>query len=866
MSDQSKNLLNLRRRFLGSIGFNSLSIQSKLQGFILLVSLGSVVMVSLIAWYQGRATLTERVTEQLTGIRAARADQFEAFFESLYEQVRRLATEQDTIEAIVDFNKSFRQLDRSFIDPEWDDSLNTYYSEEFFPRLSENTGEEELRYGIYRPDGQAARYLQYYYISENPNPVGEKEKLLDPGDGSEYTRFHTKYHSLFREIIDNFGYYDLFLVNHRTGDIVYSVFKETDYGTNLLSGPYAQSGLADVVKAVLDNPTPGSIQFVDFKSYRPSYEAPAAFLATPIYSGVNMIGVLAVQVPTERINDIMSVDNKWEESGLGKTGEVYVVGSDQLMRSNSRFLTEAPKEYKRDVKGQGTPEEKLVLMENLGTTISLQPVTSQTAQAAIGGQKGIKIIENYRSAQVLSSYAPLDLKDVNWGIVAEIETAEVYRPLYILQMTLLIAAVIFLLVSALIAGLVSRLFTRPLYRLTEGAKTIEAGDLDTEIALQSKDEFGELAEAFQGIAHRFRQTRQELESQQQENDLLLRNFLPGAIADRLKKGETLIADRLNKITLLYAHVAGVANLSKEIPPSAITELLTKLFDEFDILAEKHGMERQRTIGADYMAVCGLTQTRLDHTQRTIKFALEILDKIQNKDFGQQAILGLQIGVHVGSVNAGIVGSQTFGYDIWGEDVYVSRRLHLQADLNQIVVTRPVYERLGDFYTFIEYPSMNVESLGEIAIWSLMTSKKMVLSQVELVESSFAKVKPIADKAGELFYQRLFEQNPDLRHLFSGDMVEQQRKLMSTLAIAVEGLRRPENIIPAVQELGRRHAGYGVMEEHYAVVGEALLWTLKQGLGDEFTLPVRRAWEEAFTYLSRIMKEAAAELDRQKVGV
>ena len=866
MSDQFKNLLNLRSRFPRGIGLNNLSIQSKLQGLLLLVSLGSVVMVSVIAWYQGRATITEQVAQQLTGIRSARAEQFEAFFESLYEQVRSLATDQDTIEAIVGFNKGFRQIDRSFVEPEWDNSLNTYYSEEFFPRLSKNTGKEKLQYSIYRPGGQAARYLQYYYIAENPNPVGEKEKLLDPGDGSEYTQFHTKYHALFREVIDNFGYYDLFLVNHKTGDIVYSVFKETDYGNNLLSGPYAQSGLSDVVKAVLANPTPGSIQIVDFKSYRPSYEAPAAFLATPIYSGVNMIGILAIQVPTERVNQIMSVDNNWEESGLGKTGEVYVAGLDLLMRSNSRFLSEAPQEYKRDVKRQGTPEAALNLIESLGTTIGLQPVASPTVQDAIGGQKGIKVIKNYRGAQVLSSYAPLDIPGVNWGIVAEIETAEVYRPLYILQITLLIAAVIFLLVSALIAGLVSRLFTRPLHHLTEGAKTIEVGDLDAEIAVKSNDEFGELAKAFQGIAHRFRQTKLELESQQQENDLLLRNFLPGAIAERLKKGETLIADRLNKITLLYAHVVGVANMSKEIPPSAITELLTKLFDEFDALADKHGMERQRTIGADYMTVCGLTQTRLDHTQRTIKFALEMLDKIQNKDLGQQATLGLQIGIHIGSVNAGIVGSQTFGYDIWGEDVYLTSRLHLQADLNQIMVTRPIYERLADLYTFIEYPPMKIESLGEIPIWSLMTSKKMVLSQVELVESSFAKVKPIADKAAELFYQRLFEQNPNLRHLFAGDMEEQQRKLMSTLAVAVEGLRHPETIIPAVQELGRRHAGYGVIEEHYVVVGEALLWTLKQGLGDEFTLPVRRAWEEAFTYLSRIMKEAAAELDREKVGV
>lgn len=867
MFNSLKNRLNLRRRYPNSLNFSNLSIQSRLQALLFLVSLSSVLVVGLIAWYQGQASLKARVIEQLTGIRAARADQFEEFFDGLYNQIVSLAANRETIEAMADFNTAFLRQEQNFTPREWEAPILDYYIKEFFPRLSKNLGEQtQLQYDNYDPTGEAAKYLQYYYIVENPNPVGEKEKLFDPGDGSQYTQFHTKYHPQFKQIIDNFGYYDLFLINHKTGDIVYSVFKETDYATNLFSGPYSQSGLAEVVRAVINNPSPDTIQVADFAAYRPSYEAPAAFLATPIYSGVNMIGVLALQVPVDKINQIMSFDNNWQESGLGKTGEVYIVGSDLLMRSDSRFWIEAPKKYKRNVARQGTPPETLRLMESLETTISLQQVPSPTAQAAIGGQTGTRMIENYRGVEVLSSYAPLDLRGLNWGILAEITTAEVYYPLSILQITLLTAAVIFILLSVLIAALASKIFTRPLHRLTKSAKKIEEGQEEAEIFIKSNDEFRDLSEAFNGIANCLQQTRQQLESQQQENYRLLRNFLPGSIADRLKKGETSIADRLNKVSLVYAHVVGAANLSKEIPPSVITELLTKLFDEFEALAEKYGLERQRIIGADYMAVCGLTQTHLDHTQRSVNFALAILDSIQHQDFGEQMPLALQIGIHVGSVNAGVVGSQTFGYDIWGEDVFLTSRLHLQADLNQVVVTRPVYERLADFYTFLEHPPVKIENYGELKIWSLVASQKMVLSQVELVESSFAKVKPIAEKAGELFYQRLFEQNPELRHLFSGDMEEQQRKLMATLAVAVEGLRRPETIIPTVQQLGRAHAGYGVKEEHYALVGEALLWTLKQGLGEDFTLPVRRAWEEAFAYLSGIMKEAAVELEREKIGV
>jgi len=138
--------------------------------------------------------------------------------------------------------------------------------------------------------------------------------------------------------------------------------------------------------------------------------------------------------------------------------------------------------------------------------------------------------------------------------------------------------------------------------------------------------------------------------------------------------------------------------------------------------------------------------------------------------------------------------------------------------------------------------------------------------VDLVQSSFAKVKPISENAAELFYQRLFELEPSFRRLFKGDMKEQERKLMATLVIAVEDLRHPDQIIGSVQKLGRDHAGYGVKAEYYDIVGEALLWTLAQGLGEEFTTPVRKAWEEAYTFLSEIMKEAAAELELEKIGV
>ena len=136
---------------------------------------------------------------------------------------------------------------------------------------------------------------------------------------------------------------------------------------------------------------------------------------------------------------------------------------------------------------------------------------------------------------------------------------------------------------------------------------------------------------------------------------------------------------------------------------------------------------------------------------------------------------------------------------------------------------------------------------------------MTPEQKTLVQQSFALVVPIADTAAELFYGRLFELDPSLRGLFHGDMREQGRMLMQMLSLAVHGLDRLESILPAVRALGRRHAAYGVTDDHFDTVGDALLWTLKQGLGPAYTPDVADAWASVYAVLATTMKDAMADV-------
>lgn len=137
---------------------------------------------------------------------------------------------------------------------------------------------------------------------------------------------------------------------------------------------------------------------------------------------------------------------------------------------------------------------------------------------------------------------------------------------------------------------------------------------------------------------------------------------------------------------------------------------------------------------------------------------------------------------------------------------------------------------------------------------------MNANQVQLVQETFKAVAPIAEQAATLFYGRLFELDPELEMLFRTDIKEQGRKLMGMLGLAVSGLSDIPALVPVVQDLGRRHIGYGVEEAHYDTVGAALIWTLEQGLGAAFTADVRDAWLTAYTLLATTMKEAAREAE------
>jgi methyl-accepting chemotaxis protein len=236
--------------------------------------------------------------------------------------------------------------------------------------------------------------LKLFYVENNPYPAGERRKFNDAGDGSGYSGLHAKLHPLASLFVSERGYYDFFLINP-TGDILYSVEKEEDFATNLYRGEFKDTGLAEVFKRALVYAETDQVAVSDLSAYAPSGDAPAMFVAKAMYGEQGQLaGVIALQLPTDRIVDIMNFD-----AGMGTTGETYLVGEDLLMRSDSRFSEDS--------------------------TVLEVVVDTESVSKALLGEYGVEFIEDYRGKQVLSAYSSTQVGENTWAVIAEIDRAEI---------------------------------------------------------------------------------------------------------------------------------------------------------------------------------------------------------------------------------------------------------------------------------------------------------------------------------------------------------------------------------------------------------------------------------------------------------
>jgi methyl-accepting chemotaxis protein len=313
---------------------------------------------------------------------------------------------------------------------------------------------------------RAGETLQRVYITENPNKKGEKQKLDKASDGSRYSEAHARYHAFFRHFQETKGYYDLFLID-AAGNVVYSVFKEPDFATNLAGGPWRDTDLARAWREAM-NQRPGAPVFVsDFKPYRPSNDVPAGFLSAPIRAADGTaIGALVLQMPIDRIGEAAAL-----KTGLGETGEIVLVGPDRLMRADSRFSKD-------------------------DDTLKTRVDTPAVAAAMDGRSFRGTVTPADRGISFRVSAVPLGDAALTWAVIARKGTDEIMMPVIAMRDRMLMIAGILLALVGGLAMFAARRLMRPVTGLVGEMGRLAAGDTAVSLPGATRgDEIGDMTRA-----------------------------------------------------------------------------------------------------------------------------------------------------------------------------------------------------------------------------------------------------------------------------------------------------------------------------------------------------------------------------------
>lgn len=421
-------------------------------------SVGAAVFVGALAYWVSASNIEEQAEERLSALAQARANDLSHYLESIVQDLEVTAASPFVQTALEDFETAWN-------------------------------GQE----------GDVKTVLQNAYIHDNPNPLGEKDALMTAGD-SQYDTVHAKYHPWFRKMLQTRGYYDIFLFAE-DGSLIYTVFKELDYATNLVNGEYKDTDLGNAFRAA-QNGGNGEIHFYDFKPYAPSADAPASFISTPVYKGDEKLGVLVFQMPIDNINSIMS-----GTAGLGESGEAVLVGTDKLFRNDSAK----------------TPDDNDILKASLN---------GHVVDEALTGKASIGQLDNFRGETFFAASSPLEFHGANLAVVAVEAENEVLLPVTKLGTQIAMISGVILVVMTIIGWFAARSITVPIRNLVQSAVKLAGGDVSVDFAEAArKDEVGEIASAIAGFRDgvaeqaRLAEAREEEEKHRTERQHRIENLI-----------------------------------------------------------------------------------------------------------------------------------------------------------------------------------------------------------------------------------------------------------------------------------------------------------------------------------------------------
>ena len=709
----SRRFRRLRRRRL----LSRFSIQSKLVLMMVLCTIIGSAVVGSIAYQAGRSSLRTQVFNRLTEVRESQSRALASEFKDLKNSLIIYSHGAITVPALQAFIAGFDQLSNATIGPGQQQSISDYYNNTFMKEIEHySTVKPDLSAVL--PATSAQKYLQANYTAQRKSD-DVAVTVDDAHDGSAWSAANARYQDFFRQIVQRFEFEDVLLLDTR-GNVVYTAYKDVDLGTNILTGPYNTSLLRGAYEKALASNSDDYVGITDFEIYQPAEGQPTAWMVSPVSDNGRTEGVMALQFPITKIDRLMTFDKQWAASGMGDTGETFLAGPDDLMRSDSRMLLQNPDQYKHDVVQAGTPPDVAETAIRLGMTTLIQPIGSDGTRAAQRGESGTMITQDYLGQETLQAYAPVVIPDsgLHWSIVAKLDTAEAFARESKFTRTMVIAVTGTIFAICLAAMVASQVFVRPVRRLEAGAQRISGGEYDVVLPVETRDEIGDLTLAFNEMSRNLSIKEDLLNEQRRENDRLLSLLMPEQVVERYRQGEEIIAQDHHDVSVIFADIVGLDRLQAELSSEESLSIINELARQMDAAADELGVEPVRTVHNGYLASCGLNVPRLDNVRRTVDFAVEterIIDRF-NAETGRH--LGIRAGIDTGQVSSGLVGRSSIVYDMWGAAVNLAYRVQSGSPPQDgIYVTQQVYETIGDTRAFTSAGSITIDGL-EQPIWRL----------------------------------------------------------------------------------------------------------------------------------------------------
>jgi class 3 adenylate cyclase len=388
------------------------------------------------------------------------------------------------------------------------------------------------------------------------------------------------------------------------------------------------------------------------------------------------------------------LESLWRDGLLGETGDVYLLGGDQRMRSDARLFQQDPTEYFARIDEQGeTDEEDRMRMESLATTILFQHVDTDASRAASQGEAGRTTDISYQGREVVTAYEPLDIPGLAWALLVEQEAVEVDEAVTSYRRDGTIVLVIFVVGLTFLMVAWANSFVNPIRAMSAALLWTREKRIAAEVPAAGVREFRELADGLSRMIADLTRRRRLVADALSKKLGVLQTILPPAAAERVGTGDRKLLDRAPQATVAILTLEGIDEMASERSLAEHQDLTRQLIDTLDALAEANGLERVRVMGASYHAVCGLSAPYLDHAPRALAFCRQAQSAIRSIDGSAEAPMDASAGLSSGPVTVGLVGDARLVYDIWGETVTTANMLANRAASGEILVSESTKERL-----------------------------------------------------------------------------------------------------------------------------------------------------------------------------